>query len=897
MVPGESPLVAFISSVMDAEMEPVRADAVAALQGPAFLMPWAFEFTPASSDPADWSYLEKIRRADVVIWLSGTHMTEPVRRELQEARTHGVRLIAIRVAAEEVDEATADMIANIGIDEKWIVIHPSEVRDAVALSLGDELVRAWRTKPGRSRQALLEVLGRESRARCIRRWRAAGLSRFEALELADDLTIGTPPAGLAPDGDRPFRVVVGEVGAGKSLFGERLLQQAVIAALSDPNASVPVWLSAKAAAGNLRAHVENAAKDIGTPARCGATVIIDGADEAGSAAAQAVVDEARGLIELWPNVRITLTTRPIHALGSIDELTPLPPLDLATTIALVSNVANTDASRHQYGWPESVKDAIKRPLFAILVGLWIRDRGGSPRSTGELLRFLVERAVPDVDEATETQLRQLARLATDREDAPVPAQELGDRRLRRPVLDSGLVVEARAGVSFGLPVLTQWFAAQSLLASDPAIQSLTDDPARLDLWRYALIIAISDASSERATEILAPLVAADPAFASQVVREATRANSSGEAPGTALDDLSVGHLIRDTTAHWISGLRPASLHLGLTRPDGTPLPLGCSVHDGRVTAMWRQSDDVNADVVRLPPAEHILRHSEGWGPGRFATPSTDPAWPWRWSLDEIAGQLGPRVKGKQIFLQSGPALAEAVWAAALAVTGSGSLRSKALDLDTVRSALATIPEDVEFLRTPHGLYAVGSLRDSLTELAKQDRQALECPNPGPDLDLHTGGWVWSSYSREALLDRVSTVYRNAISIYAGLIEQWLPSAAPRLQMYALFPALFHGELIFHKPREGFDSGPTLSWGMEPLSADLQSDVRVTLVQEGAEPAPWMSQTEWNTRQKLVRTCRPQSRRWLSPIAGLTSVDVFRATPATDLAFDWLHADLKKVDLV
>jgi hypothetical protein len=66
----------------------------------------------------------------------------------------------------------------------------------------------------------LARLRAESIARCIERWQALGIPLALARELAADPAVGARPE-LADDG-RPLVVVVGDVGSGKSLAGERL---------------------------------------------------------------------------------------------------------------------------------------------------------------------------------------------------------------------------------------------------------------------------------------------------------------------------------------------------------------------------------------------------------------------------------------------------------------------------------------------------------------------------------------------------------------------------------------------------------------------------------------------------------------------------------------------------
>ncbi len=93
--------------------------------------------------------------------------------------------------------------------------------------------------------------------------------------------------------EHPLRILIGEIGAGKSLLAERFFQQAAQHALQTDQAPVPVYLSAQDATPGLRSAVLNAADPIEVPATYGTIIIIDGADEVGGVAARAILDEAR----------------------------------------------------------------------------------------------------------------------------------------------------------------------------------------------------------------------------------------------------------------------------------------------------------------------------------------------------------------------------------------------------------------------------------------------------------------------------------------------------------------------------------------------------------------------------------------------------------------------------
>jgi hypothetical protein len=217
-------------------MSQPRNDAQLALDAPQFLLPWAFESTPASPDPASWTYLSKAASADALIWLVGSRTTEPVRREVQAARENNVPLFVIRLEGADHDADTMALIDQLGTSVKWLIVPANMVREAVALSIGDEIVRTWRGKPGRARAAILEERGRWSRGYCLARWMATGITRQEALAFADDLEIGRPSEQIRPTADRPLRIVQGDVGSGKTLTGHRLFQEAIGAAISDSDA-------------------------------------------------------------------------------------------------------------------------------------------------------------------------------------------------------------------------------------------------------------------------------------------------------------------------------------------------------------------------------------------------------------------------------------------------------------------------------------------------------------------------------------------------------------------------------------------------------------------------------------------------------------------------------------
>ena len=891
---GEPPLVVFLSSVMDDEMAQPREDAVVALEAPQFLVPWAFEYTPASPEPADWSYLSKAAGADALIWLVGSRTTEPVRREVQAARANNVPLFVIRLADAHPDEDTQAAIGALGLSVKWLTVPLAEVREAVALSIGDQIVRAWRGKPGRQRAAILEERGRLSRGSCIARWMAAGVNRQQALAFADSLDVGRPPEEVRPSAEQPLRVVQGVVGSGKTLAGHRLFQEAVAIAISDTDAPVPVWFNARDAQENLVTSIVAACEGVGDPQRQGAFVVIDGADEIGSFSARALLTQARVAAEALPGTRIVVTSRPLPAFERIEESVALPLLQADQSFSLIEAI--TGRRTTGYGWPEPVTDAIKQPLFALFLADWLRNREGIPNTSGELLNGLIDRAAPAEHVEVNAVLRKLAALSTDRGDAPVLASEVASGAQLGALADNRLVVRHEDRLSFALPIYTQWFAAQALVENEISIAELVQDPVRLDLWRYALVIATRQLDFVAASDLLEPIVETEPAFASQIVAEAMREyEEPGHAENVDLAPAEVSKRIRRSSAGWLRGLQPFSPLLPFSNGDGSkPLPLGASVDGPHLNVAWRLAEDTEQEEFELPADVGPFSPAPGWGTWRMSRPVVEPAWPWRWSLHDVAQGVKPWIAQKALPVQDGPLFEEAAWAEALALTARGSLTPKPIPLDELEQRLAQVPEGA-LLRDYQRVYNLRAIRAKLAALKEQGTSEHSPPWPAADIQP-TGSWVWDPYSPEQLLARTAAVYGGALHGYQQLVERWFPRLASRLTVFATLPATAVGTLYFDKQQHDFGGGPVLQWLLHPVKQGKTTSVAFSLQQESAG---FMSEQLHQLHEEAydqLRALRPVQRHWIRASAHGTALDIFNATPATNLAYEMLQADLKSVHI-
>jgi flagellar biosynthesis GTPase FlhF len=123
-----------------------------------------------------------------------------------------------------------------------------------------------------ARSEKLEEMYRESIAGCKERFLAVIGDKQKAAELANDFSLGLPPANLDLKAYGLF-ILTGDFGVGKTLIVQRIFQNAVKAALGNPNAQIPVYLHTDTWRDKLlRAIIENEADTLGDIKTQGAVI-------------------------------------------------------------------------------------------------------------------------------------------------------------------------------------------------------------------------------------------------------------------------------------------------------------------------------------------------------------------------------------------------------------------------------------------------------------------------------------------------------------------------------------------------------------------------------------------------------------------------------------------------
>jgi hypothetical protein len=739
----------------------------------------------------------------------------------------------------------------------------------------------------------------------------------DAEALAKNPTVGAPGPKVRARLGRPVTVIAAEAGSGKSLLLDRLMQRAIVRYREQVGAPLPVIIDATEIEGKLREAVVEGTRSLGHPNEVGAAIFLDGLDEAGRSKVRRLLDEAHYLPDMWPNTTVVAAGRPLQELEDEKErgdAIELPELTDDETEALLRRFSGDDRvlGALVYALPESVREAIRRPLFATLVGLDMRNRfGRSARSTGELLSHLAERAIRNADEAVELkELRDLAVAVTDSVSGRVRTADVGTRAQVGRMRATGLVQEADGTLRFSLRILSEWFAAQALELDEVHAEDLASDFARLERWRYPLVMAVSNFGYERVLRIFELIVRAAPAFASQIV-DAAFPHRGDAAEGVVESTEEVTERFRRTMSAWVEGLGPLAPLFAPVKRDGSVGTLAITGWEpwepGKGKYAWYAGEVNLPDVV---PFSRIANSELRYGiPQRTYVVGRQAAWPWRTTFRNLRGDLEKALKAHKLPTLTPMLAREAAWRTAKDILFRERRRARSdvrpVVLDELEELLDEFGAwDGEWIWRPPPrtslrpvLFGVRHLVEEVHRLRDSGETEMTSPTPVFDLTLEEARekvgdgettYTWDWYSDERLLERVRVVVEEALRAYAKTVETLLQKLAPHMPMAATLP----GKLIarLDPGRDDGDREPSVRWYLEPLPFGCESRSELSL---GTSLDYWDEYEEYASylRPKIA-SLRPQSAGWLAPQTDqLIFGHLFDLTPVTKTIYYWLWQDL------
>ena len=178
----------------------------------------------------------------------------------------------------------------------------------------------------------------------------------------------------------------------------------------------------------------------------------------------------------------------------------------------------------------------------------------------------------------------------------------------------------------------------------------------------------------------------------------------------------------------------------------------------------------------------------------------------------------------------------------------------------------------------------------IKKMYEDGKLELEPPYPVGDKESK-GGYIWSSFSKNRMLERIVFQYENGLFEYKKVVEAYFPNIMNTLSLYIALPTRIVGQLVFNENNDDYlDGQPRLTWYALPLNSDQHSIIDISYdntVKIGDDVI----------RENIIH-CLNHNRKdnkefiWSSVISGFC----FEATstPITDWVYDKLYSDFKKI---
>ncbi len=915
----ESKWLVFISSVMDDDLNPARELAVKAIEELPFGQPWAFEYTPASSQSATDVYLRKVEEADFVVWLVGSNTSQAVINEVHQCLGCQGRLLVFKLPTHSRDENTTALLEKVTRFVKWKDVRDlSQLAPEIIASMSEEIREALRNPLGPARNRILDRALDRSFADCAVSFSALGVSEDLVNGLAYDPDVGNFLDGVGSG----FYVIEGPQGAGKTLASRRLFQKAVEHAKRDLSAVFPMFVYATDVKPDLWETIDRNCKGYVDFRVQSVLVIVDGVDELGSVKANTLLREMESFIRANPKATLVATVRPTPGLKHNGTAITMPRLDDDEVVSLVGKISGVPPETlHPTSWSDSLLESSRSPLFSVMIGVWLRQsfemRG---LSSHELVEYLAQASLTESGgsgEDTDGLLQGLAVKAVTCGSRVSPHEVTPRLARQKQLADSRLVQETERGVDFALPIFREWYAARAILEGTILVNQIDLES---DRWTVPLSIAAHSDNTAVAQAVMTHLAAVNPSVAAAVLKEDESAwFKGGVESGAPAEATSIGEEISRTMRVWSKGLGPLFGVIGPVGPDGSVATLGVRVDGSRLGRSWYCGDEKLGPVVEFNASHDPLKHDavnelkRVWPKWTISAVPPTKLWNWMITKGDLVRNLGEALSRRLLSNEVPDAVDELVWEFAKAVGRGIGQHSGAIDIGSVLEKIQGFPVDnrttlemvgnvygwsefnvdnrttLEMAGNVYGWSEINIVSDRLSGLLKGGQEALSDPWPNADLAIKPGQRLLR-YSDKRLLERTQCIYGSALRIYRAIVEKWFTSFADRLLLYRLMPVRLEGQLL-RGDRDEVGMA-TLSWRPVILPAEQCSSV-VFNIGTRRETFEFDDVYFESQREAFARLRRGDTAR-LALFQTSTCLHVGNSRLATQLAYEWLSDELKNL---
>lgn len=674
------------------------------------------------------------------------------------------------------------------------------------------------------------------------------------------------------------RYLIGEFGSGKShallIIAQRLMNEYLLG-----NSTVfPLYVRGKEISriGSVKQWLKDQKFE-----EVNYFLLIDGLDEIDRNFSRQLIEEINVLSIQYPQNKILAASRPLTILNiKVDWIFNIRPFTNEECLSLYNTVSGEESGEQAFRWiDENMKTTLSKPFFCIIFALIKSEPKGWAKQDIDLIIALVTKSMQKAGQYAESAFVDLANIASkaiDRNFGDVHISEIRFISSIENVLATGFISFANDYISFPLPIIAQWMAAEAIRHGIVDIGDIISNSHRMNKWLYSLSILFSQISFEESLEFFSKVVRKSPGTASRIIRDGIRLDTMTSFPSA----YECGEELQQTMQIWVDALGP--LGNWIAPLDQNKIrPLGISIEDFGIVYSWLNLRDDTRPVQVLSFEEMRKRGSSL----HSRSVPAQATWPWFVTFDYLASNLKEAVQSHAIIPNEGQLQEEFLWDTLLHISGKGSLYEGKIDL----SAFEKYRQHIGHRWLANGKeIPTNFLFYLIDKHVASGHTSIAAPYPTSDRQ-NESGWVWSGYSAERFLEKVQFVYSSAIDEYMKIVNSIFVKLQNSLWTAMLSPCKLVGKLKFPEVSITFADSPQLTWYIEALPESEETRVDIQLGEVQSSHLDLLNSLFQNNSR-----LRPDIEN--KGIAHITSgyVDICKSTPVTNVVFSWIENELKDI---
>lgn len=674
--------------------------------------------------------------------------------------------------------------------------------------------------------------------------------------------------------------LVGGFGCGKSHSLYLLFIYQYNLFIKNKSSIFPVFIEAKSLVDCKSIESWSASKNISLE-NC--LIILDGLDEMEYEKIELIMQELDFLCNLHQNFRAIVGSREMTILAGKKTIN-INPLSIPEINSLFSQINNLESYNIEYLLNNTdnrqMLQMLSKPFFAIVYALYIKNTNRRLCNEMDLVSLFINKSFqpyikknPNIYDI----FAQLAVLCIDRNLGYINYTEFDNNIDCDKLLTSGFfITDTRGNYTFSLPIVAQWLGAYAIRKNIINIEDIIRDKSKVIKWRYTLSILFSQMTYDESAIHFSKLVLSMPGIASIIIRDGIKLESAINLPSEEI----CAKRIYDCMSIWLRSLKNIDFNL---KTDGKHVnTLACSVIQNRLIYSWADNY-LGTDVTIID----FSVYNVGFHAVTQTIVPAQATWPWIITFEQLSKNLEEFINNRQWVLPNSSLEKEFIWQNALKLLHKG-------DFYCLPIALNELEKYRRYTKDIHTVYNQINLNlfFSYVDSYKQQGHTELSPPYVPGDKNYSTGWIWSNYSKEQMLIRITNIYTNAINEYKTFIDTFFPALKEYLSTYLTCPCNFVGALEYEEDRNDYASGPSMVWYLSPLPKDQTSTCSISY--DNPEYIWQNSSAVFEELKKKTRLHRTNDNHYIN--FAMHNVNCFDSseTPVTNLIYSWLEDDLQHI---